>query len=356
MINFEKIFNVASLTPSGDNLQPWTFTFEDAAEKMFIYHNYKISAHSFNPDNIASCVSFGMMMFAIEDEALRQGYEVKFVIHEAALTTEEAFIECHFEKKNTGKLPLFPEDVYYNRKTSREPFVRNNLPMFEMKKFLDELSKKSDYIDLKMETKVSNVTLKWMKKVESVFWNKKNYLQEIFQWVHFSKSKHEAIKRGFHWKELGAMITDLPFLILIKYATPFAIILYNAFIHLIIFRQFTKSLDHSGLVMLSLKRKPNVVECLEIGKTVMHLWLKIADLGMVSQPLSIQTFFISFTSWGFYDKEWPQSVLKQLEGNLNKDFKVADTFKPFWLFRFGYESDKSKPIRSIKLTKAELLK
>jgi hypothetical protein len=228
--------------------------------------------------------------------------------------------------------------------------------MFEMKQFLSELMSKSDLVDLKIETKVSDESLKCMKKVESVFWNKKNYLREIFHWVHFTRCKHEKLKRGFHWKELGAKCTDIPFMFLVKYATPFAIFLFNAFVHLITFRQFTKSLDHSGLVMLSIKKKPNVVECLEIGKIVMHLWLKIADLGMVSQPLSIQTFFISFTSWGFYDKEWPQAVLKQLEGNLNKDFKVAATYKPFWLFRFGFESEKSKPIKSIKLTKAELLK
>jgi hypothetical protein len=356
MINFDKLIKIASLTPSGDNLQPWCFEIDENHQQLMIFHNNIISAHSFNPDNIASCISFGMMMFSIEDEALRQGFIVKFKIDEAALTNEECFIECQFEKNTGSKKALFSEETYFSRKTSRDPYLDKNLPLNEMKNFIEELNDLSDLMDFKINSKVSDDCLKSMKKIEKVFWNKKNYLREIFHWVHFKRNNYTKMKRGFYWKELGVKISDLPFILLIKYATPLAIITYNAIAHLLTFRQFSKSLDHSGLLMLSLKKRPNVLECLELGKTVMRLWLKITELGMVSQPLSIQTFFISFTSWGFYDKEWPQATLKQLEFNLKKDFNVKDSFKPFWLFRFGFELEKNKGITSLRLTKEELLK
>jgi hypothetical protein len=108
MINFDRILKVISTTPSGDNLQPWKVEIISKKNRLLVFHEYKLGKHSFNPQNIASRISFGMMSFLIEEEALRQGYVAHITINEEGIESDVIpLLECYFELNLNSYRNLF---------------------------------------------------------------------------------------------------------------------------------------------------------------------------------------------------------------------------------------------------------
>ena len=355
-LNIDSILSIASKTPSGDNVQQWIFSPKESENQLDIYHDHIIAKHAFNPENIASCLSFGMMMFLIEDEALRQGYLTKFNVFEEGLTnSDKIFIQCKFEVNESDKKPYYSVDTVLARSIGRGYFKKKEKITEDLKDLFNELSTDSDLIKFSVAEKVSNETLKAMKKIEYAFWNKKNYLKDIFKWVHFTNSYYQKTRRGFHWKELGLNPQELGFVYLIKKFTSFAIGLFNAGAYLMIYNKLAGSLNNAGLLLISLKRKPTTQEWLEIGKKVMRVWLKLTELGMVVQPLSIQSFFVSFHKWGININDWSVETIANLEKNLQEDFKTTEAYTPFWMQRFGVPAQKTT-YRSLRVPVRELIK
>ena len=345
-LDLDKIFYSASLAPSGDNLQPWQFKIE-GSNSFNIFFNHQLAEHAFNPENTTSSVNLGMMLFLIQEEAARQGYVLNYTSNEKGLTDiNTAVISCSFERVENTKAH-FSRETIQKRRVGRGNYLKQSLPMKEIEFLLEEFNAKNDLTHFYLNDKFSKETISSMKKMERNFWNKKEYLKDIFKWVYFSKKEHEATRRGFYWTELGIKIMDIPYVFIVKKFTAFGVTLFNLIAHVIVLAKLTKSLDNAGFVMVSLKKRPNLSEWLTIGKDVMHLWCKVADLGMVSQPMSAQTFFISFNKWGIYKNEWPNELVSPMEKNLNKDFKSGNHDYPFWLFRFGYakENDTAKSLR-----------
>lgn len=346
VLNFDKIFYIASLAPSGDNLQPWLFKVE-GENKFSIFFNHELAEHAFNPENTTSSVNLGMLLFLVEEEAARQGFKLSYTSDEKGLNDSSIpVITCSFEKSELIK-PNFSKDTIEKRRVGRGNYLKRALPMKEIQALLDGFNAKNENAKFYLNDKFSKNTVDSMKNMERNFWNKKEYLKDIFKWVYFSNKEHLSTRRGFHWRELGIKIVDIPYVFIVKKFTGFGVTLFNIIAHMIVLSKLTKSLDNSGFVMVSLKNRPSLSEWLAIGRDVMHLWCKVADLGMVSQPLSAQTFFISFNKWGIYKNEWPNELVYPMEKNLNSDFKTAGNDYPFWLFRFGYPraNDTAKSLR-----------
>ncbi|MBY0414617.1 MAG: hypothetical protein K2Q18_10645 [Bdellovibrionales bacterium] len=357
MINYESILLVASRTPSGDNIQPWFFKVEDESKKISIFHDHKLAFHSFNPEDIASSISFGMMLFLIEEEALRQNYEMKYVVNEEAITNvDEAFIVCTFSENTSERKALFSSEVVLKRRIGRGAYQKQAIPVKKLEQFLSELNSENDLMNFSFSEKLSNTSVADMKNMEHAFWNKKHCLQDIFKWVHFTSSSYYKTKRGFHRKELCVNPSELSFIYLIKNMTGFSIWLFNVFAYLLVFNKFNQSLVNANFTMLSLKRRPTVSEWLLVGKSVMKYWLKMTEEGMVVQPMSIQSFFISFSEWGICKDKWPSDILESLKMNLKSDFKIKSGYMPFWMYRIGYPHKRDTTFKSVRLSLDEMKK
>lgn len=355
VIDFDSILLIASKSPSGDNLQPWQFEVDAENNKLVIYYNSELARHSFNPEDISSCINFGMMLYLIEQESIRQGYKLTYQVNELGLKSfSTPLIDCSFNKTEKISIPLFSTNTILKRRIGRGLYLKKEIPIQKLQDLVSGINESNEILEFKISKKMSNSTIGSMKKMEHAFWNKVEYLNDIFKWVHLSDQEYKKVKRGFHWKELGIKFSELGFIYLIKKLPKIAITLFNVFAHHLILGKFKKSLRNSGFALLTLKRKPSVAECFEVGKDVMKVWLQIAELEMVTQPLSIQSYFISFSNWGIYKEEWPQELVNPLEQQFKKDFNVKDGYSPFWLFRFGFP-DKSDNTRSLRLPVSDLM-
>jgi hypothetical protein len=354
-LDFENILLIASKSPSGDNLQPWKFLVDEAEKKLSIFYDSKLAKHSFNPEDITSCINFGMMLYLIEQESLRQGFSFNYTINEKGLEDiNHSLIECSFVGNENTIAPVYSTNTILKRRVGRGLYLKKDLPLETLQELVTNINQNNELVDFKISNVISKNSISCMKKMECAFWNKVEYLQDIFKWVHLTKSSYIKVKRGFHWKELGINPQELSFIYLIKKMPKIAIAIFNLFAHHLVLNKFSKSLKNSGFALLSLKRRPTVSECFDVGRDVMKVWLKIAELEMVTQPLSIQSFFISFSNWGIYEKEWPKELTQPLESQFKLDFKVSDDYSPFWLFRFGYAA-KSDNTRSLRLPVKELM-
>jgi hypothetical protein len=355
LLDFDSLLLIASKSPSGDNLQPWQFKVDASNNKLDIFYDSELARHSFNPEDISSCINFGMMLYLIEQEALRQGFKLAYQINEIGLKNfSHPLIECSFKKSELTVSPLFSTNTILKRRIGRGLYIKKELPLQKIQDLVSGINETNDILEFKLTKNMSNSTIGSMKKMEYTFWNKVEYLNDIFKWVHLTKQEYKKVKRGFHWKELGINFSELGFIYLIKKLPNAAIKIFNVFAHHLVLSKFKKSLKNSGFALLSLKRKPSVSECFEVGRDVMKVWLKIAELEMVTQPLSIQSYFISYSNWGIYKEEWPQELVNPLEMQFKKDFNVDDGYSPFWLFRFGYAA-KSDNTRSLRLPVSDLM-
>lgn len=286
--------------------------------KFSIIYCKKQAKHVLNPNELSSCITLGMMDYAISVSGIKI---IKKEINYMQINKEQGIVACYWFDLNESEILPTVSNTILSRKTNRS-------------KYAEKINAYTDGNTVLLRDFPKDV-IETMLKIEDSFWTSEAIIKDVFHWVHLSKKKFYRNVLGLYWKELGGEMKDYPFLILLKYFRRVAILLYRFGAKVFIKRHLKTLYESSSLLIIPLPRRELMLESFfELGQISYKKWLELTEAGFVLQPLSFYTFSKIGTSNDLIER------LNQLTGQQTNFY---------WLFRAGKSNLKSKTI--IKLSK-----
>lgn len=352
-IDIRAIIECAQRAPSGDNCQPFHFSWSDPVLK--IYFNYSIAKHRLDFGLYASRISLGATMELIDIAASQQNCKVSWEVfslqsQDNHLVAQASFITS--EDITPDPLYAFVFDRYCNREV-----YDGSEPNTSLLKSLEIESQKSPTLHINVISKFDSHLIHYLKVCELLLWRRPQVVLDIFRWVRWTLSSYKLFGDGIYWKELGAKYVEFPILRLIR-LFPWIPRIFSqmglGFVFKDVVERNVKS--SSGLILISGKTMDSS-NMESVGRMGIRLWLTATKEGLSMQPLTLQSLSIYGFKTHQYFSDLSQhevDVLNQGDAILHSAFKIPVEFTPIWMFRVG--RPKSKKSASLRKPYASVVK
>ena len=321
--------------PSGDNAQPWKFSWGE--NKIYLYLDPDADRSFFNVRQIASIISCGAVLENMRIAATAFGLEGK-VTHVPATNRPELMAVLELEATGCRKDPL--DDFIYQRCTNRKPYEKKPAP----EDLFDALaSQVSRFQGVKLHLLREKADLKKLAriiyKVDRIRTEYRPLHEHLHSMIRFTEEEARDRKDGFPLKNLEAGVAGELFL---KWTRPWPVM--NAANHIGLGRmvalhsyQAMRSASAAALITVS---GTDAKDFLRGGQALERVWLYLAQQGISMQPMTAITLFrlrwVLEGSESFSPKH--QALLKNVWDDYQRLFPEMRPFEDgqVMLFRLGY--------------------
>ena len=321
--------------PSGDNAQPWKFSFKD--NTIFLYLDKEADNSFFNISQIASIISCGTVLENMRIAA--SAFDLKAnIIYLPSEIEDDLMASIELVHNGTSRDPLFPS--IWKRNTNRTFYEKKPIPSLvlnDLKKSISGIpGAKIHFVTEKDELKKLAKTIYKTDRIRTENRSLHEYLGKMIRYSH-----EEAIETcdGLPLKNLEAGLAGEIFL---KATRPWFImnLMNKAGIgRMVALHSFQSIINSSGAALLTIDGM-TPKDFLKGGQALERLWLAITRQGLVMQPMTAITLF-----WLRWQIEGEKSFAKK-HRKLLRDvweeyqslFKNINFSKEgqIMLFRFGY--------------------
>jgi hypothetical protein len=318
----EKIAKAVSLTPSGDNCQP--FALEWIGDIARISYESELAKHKLNMNEYSSILSLGCLLENVRIASLSEGLEPIYELSETHPLKPFVINFRPIDRKEDRLLSAMAE-----RCTDRRKFNKGSVD--EIQKILNDIQK--DYkAQAKILQKLPDRVYDFMKKSDLILWKDLDVFLNTVKWIRFTKGEALRTMDGMPFANLGLnFITKTVLWIMSRRRSSlniFRMVAGEKEGEKMIVKQLTSA---GGFFFLTIKEKtPH--EMVEVGKLAQRLWIELTNLGYGVQPLTLPTL-LTYT----YDLEGlPGFKPEVLE--IIKDGSIImkeELGLPVWGFRFG---------------------
>ncbi|MBC7711785.1 MAG: hypothetical protein H7177_00500 [Rhizobacter sp.] len=276
--NLENIVTNLSRYSSGDNCQPFFFQIDESALTIKIFHDYEIAKHPFNPENLSSILSLGVIVQMMEELSKEYSFKSKFelMINKSNFNSRKRIHWGTFTI--TGMNQEIPKkNIFLNVVTDRKPYneIEINLPLLDN--------------DIKIATQLEESEIELILKSEEKTWSTPEHIVAVFEWIFFSYNRYKKLKQGIYYKEANMEFSEA--LLISSLRSPFLVkILTKLKIVKILALKKTKSV---------IRKTPNIIgvfaeitspiDLVEVGKKAFLMKYEFSKKGIVTQPLSSAT-------------------------------------------------------------------
>jgi hypothetical protein len=174
------------------------------------------------------------------------------------------------------------------------------------------------------------------------------FLEELFFWL---RDQKQHIEDGMLWEDIG--LTKIQFSIL-NYMIQNQKTIFRKFVNLggvsflshgVIQKQIESSQRFvAALILTKNLRDPNLY--IEVGETMMRLWLNLSQKGFGAQPLSFSSILpIEIEVGQFQSQSINHSATIKFSKSLAQQLKLGDEQRMVWLFRVGAHHQSLTAIR-----------
>lgn len=322
--------------PSGDNCQPFLFSIVN--DTLHISSDATRMIGLLNQTGNASRISLGSVIFLAKIVGPTIGIKVHQVISDPQkITATIVFQSCDTEPNS-----LIAEIKY--RRTHRKVFSPNLNPQ-DIDLLAQNMSSQS--ILLKSFTPTEQ-TITTLMKSESSLLRSFEFLEELFFWL---RDQSRYVDDGMLWEDVGLSQVQYS---LLNYLIHHQKTIFRTFVNMGGVSFLSKRVIHkeikssqrfvAALVHEKNLRDPNLY--IEVGETMMRLWLNLSQKGFGAQPLSFSSILPIEIEVGQFQSQsinhqatinFSKELAQQL--NLNNDQRMA------WLFRVGTHHQSLTAIR-----------
>ncbi|MCE3269425.1 MAG: hypothetical protein K0R49_1679 [Burkholderiales bacterium] len=345
---YKTILHYASFAMSGDNCQPWRFK-KESANTLLILHDENRAKHLLNPNNISSVIAFGTLVEAIYMGAQSIGYSAnyKFMSDFGKKNTNTPWVEISFEKKINDN--DFDADAFFTRSVIRNNYQKQAIPFDILNNFPINFSD-IDTVKISLVNHINDDFIEFSTKVENKWWQNSTMIYDILKWVRWTNKKYIQVRDGMHWSETGCSIFEIPLIWLVFKSSTIRNLIKTQMSKNLAKQTQTRLTNSGGLIAFSTKDQ-TLQSFFDVGRVAMRSAIKLKELGIVYQPLSLQSFFINQNKINF---DIPEIKLPLEELNAHKDivrkqFNLENNFLPLWIFRIGYPIKKVTTKSSLRL-------
>ncbi len=345
------ILGAALRYPSGDNCQPFRFIIQK--DHLEIHFNPESAKHEFDYYKMATCVSLGCLLKAIEIAAAHLGLTTvekpENLVDRPQIWYTVFFSPSAVAAKNADLFEQLDQ-----RCTSRGTF--NSTPRPDL--LITQLKNQNQVYILE---KYTDVFIKNFQTVDALYWLNTSAVRDLFQAVHFSQKSYHQLRTGIFWKELGIRFYEAPCSFLIKKIPGVTKILYYPFFRFIFNGILKRNILSSSFLVcvtsnceVAKNREDFLRDQVNIGKRMMEIWLKCTKEGLLVQPLSIVPFLGNLLYFdhdiAFINQPKNKKTLQHSNEEIRSAFGIPNNQKMGWIMRVGNPPlSVLSPYRSLRL-------
>ena len=321
--------------PSGDNAQPWKFSFKD--NTILLYLNRDADTSFFNINQIASIISCGTVLENMRIAASAFDLNAN-IIHVPSNTEDNLMATLKLIHNGTPRNPLFAS--IWKRNTNRTFYEKRPVPSIvlnDLKKSISGIpGAKLHFVTEKDELKKLAKIIYKTDRIRTENRSLHEYLGKMIRYSH-----EEAIEKcdGLPIKNLEAGFAGEIFL---KATRPWFImnLMNKAGIgRMVALHSFQSIINSSGAALLVVDGM-TPKDFLKGGQALERIWLAITQQGIAMQPMTAITLF--WLRWQIEGEESFAMKHRRLLQDVWKEyqslFQKVNFFKEgqVMLFRFGY--------------------
>ncbi|MFV9644544.1 MAG: ThiF family adenylyltransferase [Desulfobacterales bacterium] len=272
--------------PSGDNAQPWKFSFKD--NTIFLYLDKEADNSFFNIDQIASIISCGAVLENMRIAASAFNLKAN-IIYLPSDIEDDLMASIELIHNGTSKNPLFPS--IWKRNTNRTFYEKKPIPSL----VLNDLKKSiSDIPDIRLHFVIEKDELKKLAKIiyktDRIRTENRSLHEYLGKMIRYSHEDAIETRDGLPLKNLEAGFAGEIFL---KATRPWFImnLMNKAGIgRMVALHSFQGIINSSGAALLTVDGM-NPEDFLKGGQALERIWLAITRQGLAMQPMTAITLF-----------------------------------------------------------------
>jgi len=321
--------------PSGDNAQPWKFSFKD--NTIFLYLNKEADKSFFNINQIASIISCGAVLENMRIAASAFDLSTNINLLPSGLE-DDLMASIELIHNGTPRNPLFAS--IWKRNTNRTFYEKKPIPSL----VLNDLKKSISGIPgVKLHFVIEKDELKKLAKIiyktDRIRTENRSLHEYLGKMIRYSHEEAIETCDGLPIKNLEAGLAGEIFL---KATRPWFIMnLMNkaGFGRMVALHSFQSIINSSGAALLTIDGM-NPKDFLKGGQALERLWLTITRQGLVMQPMTAITLF--WLRWQIEGEESFAKKHRKLLQDVWKEYQSLFQKVNFsreghvMLFRFGY--------------------
>lgn len=345
----QALVKAALQTPTGDNCQ--SFAFKWNGDELEIYHDESRAAHALNHQDMASLISLGSMLEALQIAAHHMGWDYT---HELMLEKEQSYsLWARLAFYQSKKRRSFELSLLEERTTDRFPYKKTMITVESLQQMWKHprLSRGWFYF-VPNDRDIEQITV----NAEDFIWDNPSVYMDILKWIRLGKRETKIHNDGMPSSTLGMNFMETQLFRLIR-RYPRALYWLRILFAKKLMHHKTRQLlrNSSGLVIFTdNEMKPEAF--INAGRRCFHFWIKLCENSMVAQPLSIVPFGICL-----HKLEAPtinfrfQQVFQAAHDQFAKKLDWSEKERPLWLFRIGYPTLSPTPRASRRLVEDVML-
>ena len=334
----EYIVKAGIQAPSGDNVQPWKFSYEK--DQICLYLNEKADTSFFNVEQLASIISCGAVVENMRLAASRFNF-VTTINYDSGETDDNKIAVLSFTRNSSGKEdPL--TDFIWKRKTNRKLFKKDPVShslICELKDSIKDVTGTHVHF-ITDPTKLKRIAF-LVSQADRIRTERQDLHEHFSQMLRFSLEEAMEKKDGFYVKNLEAGLAGEVFLKTTQKWRVMDMANKLGFGKIIAKAAHDCILNSSG-VGLVLTSGSSIENFLNGGQAMERVWLKLTQSGYQFQPMTAITLFF---------------LRRQVEGDLNfsdRHTKLLDTIWGEYKTLFsGVDLNKNAQVMMFRFGKAE---
>jgi len=336
--------------PSGENCQPWTFSWD--GKRLNIFHEPGRAKNRINYDDYVSYLSLGFLLENIQIAASSEGLAPKFKWSPQKKEDSRHWAEVEFEEHQQ------PDELFATlttRFTDRRPFKKGNL-RDEVFSLVAHDAERFQNCKLYFRDNPTREFFAYACKAESFFWTNKPFHKDYTRWIRLTKRETLATRDGLPWRSLGVNYLESRLLLICKPYKVQALANKLGFMSLakkVVREQISSSTAICCLTVPS----SNVENLIEAGRAGMRAWLRLNQYNYGFHPMSLSALIPHFYVLGVADRIFPglSDLGREGESVLRAFFGYPEGEIPIWLFRTGITAGFPKQPLTLRLEIGEIL-
>jgi hypothetical protein len=347
------IVSLAMTSPSGDNSQPWRFTWN--GKSLAVFYESPRGEHALNNNHHSTYLTLGGLLEALKIAASSRNLKVK-VTANLSQPEGKAIAILYFERQSMETDPDF--SVLSVRQVDRRPFAKE--PLTQSLK--DELQVRATAFSSCQFTLIDRTEpelLSYLVTCDEFMWKNRNVFVDFLKWVHLSKKEIEQNNTGMPWPSLGLRWHEMLTFRLFRKFPSLVAWLWPLGLKASVNALSKKLVQSSGgLYCISLKSY-NPQAIVDAGGLAFRLWLLLNSRGYGVQPISLASMTALDINMGFSPPGTSRKYLDHFRlgpKQLQKAFSLKNEDIPIWLFRTGLVSQPNANTRTKRLLVEEYLK
>ncbi|OYZ12789.1 MAG: hypothetical protein B7Y39_18830 [Bdellovibrio sp. 28-41-41] len=330
--------SLASMAPSGANLQPWAYSYIMANERikfsLSICKDHLTSPSSIDPFFVAAAMGIGAFAKNLQVAASCDGYECT-MLSSRGDTPQTWFWDLSFEKSSAVDLEnIVLKEAIFKRVSNRHAFIKTPMLLNDWEKTLKSLNKNPNF-SLIRDTANRKIWSRLLSKLESIRCNDEKFRSELFNEI---RNRSEILKEpvGLPIDTVTNSWVEKFSINILKRWSKLQVVLSFGAAYIFIQSSVKKPLINSGdiLVLQSKSRQPR--DSFEMGMLLEELWLGWTKAGYSVQILALPLIILGGQSPGFKNRLSKKNINALLEASkIGKEKLGIDLSLPTLVIRLG---------------------